>query len=333
MAGLKSLRKLQLGREVTAGTEVAATTLWRGSGALQDDIEIVFVDEDIGVFSGSDRTYVSKFGGSLTMDETPASFQQVGYLFDAGIELIASGSADGAGSNFIYTYDVATTAAPTTKTYTIEGGDNQQEEQMLFCYVESFTLSGVGGGPLNNGGAWKGRQVNPGTFTAAQAAPTVEEILFSKGVVYLDASGGTIGTTQVSDTLLAATVNVSTGIIPKWTTDGSLDFSFIQYTEPEVTLDVTFEHNASAVTEKANWRAETVRLLQLKFEGSAFTTGGTTYSNHTLIVNLAGKWESFAALTDQDGNDIVTGTLRAKYSATDTLFGQFIVSNELTALT
>jgi hypothetical protein len=107
----------------------------------------------------------------------------------------------------------------------------------------------------------------------------------------------------------------------------------IQYTEPEVTIDVTFEHNASAVAEKANWRAETVRLLQLKWEGSTVATPGTTYSVHTLIVNLAGKWESFDALSDQDGNDIVTGTFRGKYSSTDSLFGQFIVVNELTALT
>ncbi len=103
MAGLKSLRKLQFGRETTAGTEVAASTVWRGSGAIQDDIEIVFVDEDIGVFSGSDRTYVSKFGGSLSLDETPASYQQVGYFFDAGIELIASGTGDGTGSGVEYT--------------------------------------------------------------------------------------------------------------------------------------------------------------------------------------------------------------------------------------
>jgi hypothetical protein len=254
-------------------------------------------------------------------------------LFNAGVEGIASGTADTPGSNYIYTYDLPTTAAPSVKTYTIEAGDNEQEEQMLYCYVEDFTLSGSGGGPLNMSGTFKGRQVNTGTYTAAIAVPTIEQILFSKGKVYLDASAGTVGTTQVSNTLLAASINVNTGIIPKWTADGSLDYSFIQYTEPDVTVDVTFEHNASAVTEKSNWRNETTRLLQLKFEGSTFTTAGTVYSVHTLIANFAGKWENFDALSDQDGNDIVTGTFRAKYTAADTLFGQFIVSNELSALT
>jgi hypothetical protein len=167
---------------------------------------VVFVEEDIGVFSGSDRTYISKYAGSISLDETPASYQQIGYLFNGGIEEITA-VQDGAGTDYIYTYDLPTTAAPSVETYTIEAGDNQQEEQMLYCFVSDFTISGAGGGPLNCAGTLMGRQVNTGTFTAAIAVPTVETILFSKGKLYLDASGGTIGSTQVSNTLLDCSIS------------------------------------------------------------------------------------------------------------------------------
>ena len=49
MAGIRALRKLQYGKETTAGTAVAATAVWRGIGTIQDNLETVFPAEDIGI--------------------------------------------------------------------------------------------------------------------------------------------------------------------------------------------------------------------------------------------------------------------------------------------
>ena len=46
MAGSRALRKIQLGKETTAGIAVAATTLWRGMGTVKDNREVVFPEED-----------------------------------------------------------------------------------------------------------------------------------------------------------------------------------------------------------------------------------------------------------------------------------------------
>jgi hypothetical protein len=101
---------------------------------------------------------------------------------------------------------------------------------------------------------------------------------------------------------------------------------------PEITLDVTFEHNSSATTEKENWRDETSRLIRVISEGSALTTTGS-YSNKTMILDLPGKWESFDALTDQDGNDTVTGTFRVRYNADVGDAGKILIVNENASLT
>lgn len=330
--GIKALRKIQLGEETTAaGTAIDATTIWRGQGSYQDDLELTFVEEDIGFISGVDRTYIAKLGGTLTMDDTPATFEQIGYLLGAGVKDV-SGVADGPGSGFVYTYALPTTAANAVKTFTLEFGDNAGEEEGYYGFVKDIAIGGAGGEALTMGANWMTRAPAPGTFTVALSVPVVEDILFSKGVLFVDAVTTYPATTQVSSTLLAAALNITTGILPKFTADGSLDFTFIQYTRPEFLLDVTFEHNASAVTEKAAWRAETPRAIQLKFEGSAMETGGGTYTNKTLIIDLLGKWESFDSLSDQDGNDIVTGTFRAAYNDTASAMGQIIVVNELTAL-
>ncbi len=336
MAGVKSLRRIQLGNEGTAGqygTATAATALWRGMGTPSDDREVVFVEEDIGVFSGGDRAYTPMLAGSITFEETPATFEQAGYILAAGIKNVTSGTADTGGSGYIYTYTFPTTSLNTVQAYTVEGGDNQQEEEMYYSVVEAFSLSGEGGGPLNISADWIGRQVQDGTFTTMPSVPSVEELLFSKGTLYIDDSGGTIGSTQVSDTLLSASLEVDTGIIRKWTADGSLDFSFIQYTRPEVILELTYEHNATAVTEKGKWRSEAVRLIRLDFTGSDLTTAGSSHSAKLFRIDLAGKYEDFGALEDQDGNDTVTATFRALYSSTDSLFGEIKVVNENSALT
>jgi len=333
MAGVKSLRRIQLGAENTAGTAVQATALWRGMGTISDDREVVFVEEDIGVFSGGDRAYVPMLAGSITFEETPATFEQAPYIFAAGVKNVVSGTQDTGGSGYIYTYTFPTTSLNTVQSYTVEGGDNQQEEEFYYGVVEAFAMNGEGGGPLNISADWIGQQVQDGTFSTMPSVPSVEEVLFSKGKLYIDDSGGTIGNTQVTDTLLSASLDVDTGILRKWTADGSLDFSFIQYTRPEVTLELTYEHNATAVTEKGKWRSEAVRLVRLDFEGGSLTTAGSSHSVKLLRIDLAGKYEDFGALEDQDGNDIVTATFRGLYSSTDSLFAEIKVVNENTSLT
>lgn len=332
MAGIKKLRRIQLGLETAAGTAVAATAIWRGVGTIEDQLEMVFPEEDVGYLSGVDRAYIPKVLAALSMEDIEATFEQLPYILSAGVQNTVSGSTDTGGSGKIYSYVMATTAAQTLKTYTLEGGDDQQEEEFAYGFVESFKLSGKGGEALMMSAEWKGRQVAPSTFTAAPSLPAVEEILFSKGNLFIDTAGGTIGATTKSNTLMGMEIEVSTGIVPVFAGDGNLYFSFTKMASPEVTLNITFEHDATSVAEKAAWRAGTTRQIRLKWLGTALTTAGSGYTYKTLIVDMAGKWEKFEKLAEQDGNDIVTGTFRARYNSTAALFYKMIVVNELASL-
>ena len=143
--------------------------------------------------------------------------------------------------------------------------------------------------------------------------------------------GRTIGTTQKSQTLLGFELNVDTGIVPRYTGDGSLYFSGVKGSKPEVELDVTLEHDGTATAEKTNFRNETPRQIRLKFEGSALNTAGT-WTYKTLQIDLAGKWKKFEKLAEIDGNDVVTGKFKAAYNATAALFAQVVIVNELASL-
>jgi hypothetical protein len=332
----KSTRFIQGGLETTKGTEADATWLWRGTGVFDDQLTLEAPPEDIGYYVNTDRTYIPKTLGQLNFDSVPATFQQLPYLFAAGVENITSGVLDGAGSDYIYQYDFPVTSAPTIKTYTLEMGNSVQEYQMLYSFVRSFSLTGAPGEALMCSSTWNGRQIATGTKTAAVGVPSVEEILFSKGKLYIDDVSGTIGSTQVSSAFYGMDFTVDTGWFPLFTADGNIYFTEESYNRDNlnVNLGITFQFASDAVNQSAAWRAETAKQIRVIFEGSAFTAAGTDYSNHTLILDLAGYWDRFEPMTDADGNDIIDGNFRVAYNATaDVSFGQIKVVNELSALT
>ena len=301
-------------RESTAGTPVAATTIWRGPAKnLQDDRAVEHVEEDIGIAIPTTRTYIGQIAGSLSMEATPATFEQILHLFEAGIKTVGTGVADGAGTGKIYAYPIPTTSLNTIKTYTIESGDNQQAEEME---------------------DWIGRQVSNVSFTGALSAPTVEEILAAKGVMYIDAVGGTIGSTQVTQTLLEFSLELTTGWKAKYTLDsGQLYFDFVYFDKDsfEMKLEVTYEHNSTAVAEKTAWRNETKRLIRLEFLGSALGTPDD-FTYKTLRLDSPGFYESFDALDNDDGNSIVKASLVCAYDETAALAPSLTVVNLLSSV-
>ena len=326
MGGIKTLRKLQFGHESPKGTAVAATAIWRGMGVLDDQREVVFVEEDVGIIGGVDRTYISKKLAALTLEETPATFEQLPYIFQMGIDN-ETPVVDGSGTGYVSTYVFPTTTKTDIEVFTIEGGDDQQAEEMEYSFVKSFSLSGVGGEAVMLSAELEARQADKTTFTGALALVEVEDILFSKGKLYVDTVAAAIGTTQKSNTFLEMSLEVVTGWIAKWTADGEIYFSYAKLTVPEIILNITFEHDATSVDEKENWRDEVPRQVRVEFEGSDLTTADT-YTYKTLTLDMAGKWERFDPLGEQDGNDIYAGSFRARYNATAALFAEFVVVNE-----
>lgn len=330
---VKKLRKIQIGIETAAGTNIAASTVWRGTGVPEDVSTFEFVEEDVGYLPGTDRLINPKVMAKIELEPTPATFEQLPLILTAGVKTVKTGVTDTGGAGKIYAYVFPTTAANTIDTLTVEGGDDQQEEESAYCFVESFRLGGRAGEAVQMSATLIGQQFSTGAFTASTTAPlpAVECMMFSKGKLYLDAVTGSVGGTVKSNTLLEGQLDVKTGWQPVFTASGNLYFSFAKSTPPDVTLALTFEHDATAVAEKVNWRAGTPRLVRLQFLGSTFASSGA-YPVHTVNIDLAGKWASFDKIGEQDGNDIVRGVFQARYNTTASLFATITVVNDAATL-
>lgn len=326
MAGIKALRKIQMGRETTPGTKVDADIVWRGVGMIKDNIEVVFPKEDIGMLVPAGRTYISRYEASLQLGENEATFEQLPHLFEMGIKSVSPTTDSNGVFTYTYTMPYASTdlvASTDLATYTIEGGDNAGEEEFGYGFARSIQLTGSAGQALMVSAEIIGRKVDPGTYTANVALADVEEILFSGGRLYLDDVKAFPATTQISNQLLGMSLSINTGWLPVYTADGNLYFSFIKQTTPEVTLQITFEHDTTAIAEKAAWRAQTPRVMRLAFYGS---------SHKKVWFDIAGMWKSFDVLGEQDGNDIVSGTFVGTYNATVGNIFRATITNALSAL-
>jgi len=334
---------VQLGRETTPGTAVAATTIWRGPASFIDDARTVeMVEEHVGIIGGTDRLIIPKLFATLALASTDATFEQLPWLFAASFGGAHVGVADGtASSGYVYATTIPTTAAPSLsgKTLTVETGDDVEAEEMEYSHVTEIRISGTAGEAVKVEATLQGRQASRVTFTAALSVPAVESILASKGTVYIDDDDGNFGGTQVSAQVLAFQLSFVARWVVKYTMDGALTFSFPQYTGHEITGSLTFEHDATSVVgaagEKAKWRARATRALRLEFDGSAYATPGTgTLFSGTkgMQIDLPIQYTKFQPIGEQEGNSIIVADFVSRYNATLATAGAVRIANEVTAL-
>ncbi|MCP4340429.1 MAG: hypothetical protein GY799_16450, partial [Desulfobulbaceae bacterium] len=173
------------------------------------------------------------------------------------------------------------------------------------------------------------------TFTAALTVPALtagDHIVMGGSNLYIDAVGGTIGTTEISNTLLSFELDVTTGYKAK-ATNAAKYFDFVYWDQGSfnATLKLVYEHNSASETEKDLYEAGTPEQFRLRFTGDAVGTPGTTYSNDTFIIDCAGVYTGMLD-SDVDGNATKEATIQIGYDLTAALGLEFIVVNELSAL-
>jgi hypothetical protein len=336
MAGKYATHKIQMGQEGTPGTAVAASTIWRGHGGLEDARNQIKIPEKVGIAVPTNRIAVGSLLGKLAMSATPATFEQLPYILEAGI-IKETATIDGTGSDYIYVYDMGKATVNTIRTFTLESGDDQNAEEMEYSLVESFALTGKYGELLQMSAQWFGRQVANTTFTGSQTVPSVEEIIAASGGLTIDDNDGSMGGTPITaGALIEFGLSVNTGRQPRWTIDSGNKY-FLEETfdreKFEAKLSLTYRHNADTKAERDAWRAETPRMIQLTFEGSDVATPGTTYSKLTLILEMVGTYTKFNAIENDSGDSIVKAEFDIGYDETADIAPLIItVVNELSAL-
>lgn len=325
--GPYSNNKIQLGRESTPGTAVSATTIFRGPFAMLEDARTrQTVEEQVGSFMQAERTYDGMYLAKWAQPSTEMTFEQVLHICEAGIK-----TATPTGANpytYTYAYPYSGTSVNTIKTYTIEAGSatvTGDVREMEYAFVEDFEFSGTFGEAWKMQSNWVGRQLSSSTFTGSLSVPTVEEVLFNRTALYIDASGGTLGSTAKAGVLMSANVKVKTGLIIVPVANGQLYFQTYKWTQPEITFSLTVELEDSVglvAAERAIYEANGTRLIRLR------STNGTKI----FTIDFAAKYDKIGNYENSDGNTTVTLEGHAVASSADSLSFTVTVVNSLSAV-
>jgi len=372
--GIKSLRKIQIGLETTQGTAVPATKILRvPGGVLSDDRQVTMVQESVGIIPGTDRSYISAAQGSISIDSSPLTPQQFPIFMAAclGIDpwtigtrtTPTQGQVEGTGTAYRYKTTMPTTATPSSNvSYTFEGGDSFEVEQMTYGKCTSVSVSGSSGAALMMQASFMGQYVRyfGSSFTALSALDTVEDLIFARSKLYLaEPTGPTPTFTAVDSTFLGFDVGVQASWVPKFTGQGNSSgtvptWEFAVFTEYSVSGSFTLEHNSwtsgTANGLKQKWRDQTTLVMRVDCFGSKtplLTTTASTLSNPiapfqaTLPTVLAQptyagvrfefpiKIQQISPLADNNGNDIVSVSWQARYNSTYASAGYILVESPL----
>ena len=320
---------VQLGREATAGTLVAATTIWRGPFAsLEDTEEQKVLEEQIGNLWGEEAVFTTMYGGTLAMPETPLTFEQVLHIFDAGW---MDAAPVGVGP-YVRTYTDVPGTGQTLRTYTIEAGNQDvsaDNQRMGFAFVEEWQLQAAAGSEWMMSATWRGKQVAANALTASLDVPTVQVAILPLTKLYIDAAGGTVGSTQKSGVLMGASIRRTTGWRAVPVGDGSRVYAAIKHTKPEATFSLTLELQQDTgvslvAAERAIWRSKAMRLFRLDIDGDD--------ANHSLVLDWCGRYTAIGAYENADGNTVVTLEGRMAYNTTDELFMEAVLTNQVADL-
>ncbi len=320
---------VQLGRETTPGTPVAATIIWRGPFGAPEDTRVRKIkEESVGYLVPAELAYDTRLGATLAMPSSELTFEQFPHILEAGILTATPGLTP----NFSRAYAFPTTTSRTIKAYTLEAGNvlvSTDQMEIPYAFVSEFEMSGKVDEAWMMSATWIGQRWVTSLLTGSLAVPSVEPALFGKTSFYVNDSGGTIGTTQVTGKLLECTIKVITGIQFVPAGDGNLYPIAHKFVKPEITFTMAYELEQDTgvsfvAVERGKWNTKAGRLIRLNVPGSG--------STKNLAVDMYAIYDKFGSYENSDGNVSVKVEGHCGYSATDALFFSATVLNGVAAL-
>ncbi len=229
----------------------------------------------------------------------------------------------------VWTYEPSLTAANTPQSLTVEYGDNTQEHEAEYMIASDLEFSWAPDEPVKVAASLFGRNLAASTFTSLSDPTSLETAIGNKMRLYIDASGGTIGTTEKTSSIIDGSIKIETGFKPvKHGTANLFGMDGLGEGKKKISANLTVVFNSGVETERTMYAAGTRRLFRLQTIGSLIS--GSDYNKITF--DFAGVYTKFSTLQDKDGETTVSLTIEGEYDSTWAKLFQIVVQNEVGAL-
>lgn len=326
--GEVALRKTQAVLEVTRGTKIAATRKVYGKGMMTEKVDPIRPDNELrGTLVKNYRSQPGKIDASFPF-EGSVTFEDLAWWF----QLALKGGVTGVLRNstvYDYTF-VPTTTADDLKSATFEWGDDTQAWQSGFGMVDKFELMGAFGESLSFKADILVDDWATATFTGALTDRVTEDALSHLSKLAIG-NAGAVPSSYMTGRFIGFKFAIMNHLKPKTFLDGTgAKYTGMGREKREYTLEVTFEGNASTVTERANYDSYTPRVVRLTVAGSNIAGSSPTTAKAIDIV-IPGVWTSYDP-GDRETNTIFTGMLESQYDSVLAYDMSAVVTNALVTL-
>lgn len=338
--GDRFFSKIQYGKETTKGTPVAATRMLIGGqvSAITPDKRPRKISENIGLRSAGSRKVIDQYLVSDSLSIPEGYFQGLPVIFGCGLKggvTPTETTPSQQDYKWDFTPSLAFNASNAQDAITLEKGDNTQAFECEYTMFQRIRISGrvaqgAEGAPVAIDAEFFARQWTAATFTGALSIPTATALNAKLAKLFVDTTWVGLGTTEIANALRSFDIDIMTGLYPKFA--GSAAKTFNGHGEGLIGAQValTLEGGASADTIWDSYHSDTQALsfLQLLLSGPQIGTG----VNHSLKVNVAGRWDEVIPLAEEDrGNNLHTLLFTSDYDATSAKeLGVEVVTNQNT---
>lgn len=327
------LLRAQAGIESTRGTNVAATRkVYAQISPSYTRALLDFMDTS-GTYQGRRRAAYGRAKVGFTALDL-ATFEDLPWWMQLGLKGGVAGVGDsGSPEAFVYTFN-PTISSDDLSSITLEHGETNNDYETAQVMMNSFTLRMDSDNDSEP--TWMldaeliGRDWATTSFTAALSDRSTETIDARGTKIYIDAAGGTMGTTQLSGALISASITVNNNIHFKAFAEDVEYVAANKVGRQQQTLDAQFTFEFENDTEFANYRATAgpvQRLIRLEKEGS---TIHTTVKKRFRF-DMYGYWNSWSR-GDREGNLTATFGFAGFYDATASKTFQMEIVNALETL-
>ena len=295
IAGVSRLRAYQMGKESTFKTQVAATRRFPWSFAPTVDPHWTTPTADTGTLDPALPPY--RMGGDYTGQATGAlAANDAPYLWSAllkgGVTPTAASGAD------TWHYVPASTSQDTFDTFTAEWSDDATGDGFAYTggVLDRLQLQyPQDGGPIQVTADWRFADVvYPSAPTGSLNVDLSPTWLYATDTaLYIDSVAGSIGITQLTNTMYDGTVTINNNLdIKRFANGSNARFQVANYGRGARLIEATFTFakSSAAITEATDWLNANATERFLVLDTVSTATAGTGSAKYQQKLKFAGYW-------------------------------------------
>lgn len=212
--GYEAFRRIQAGRETTAGTAVSADKKLVGRLRMTPRIGFHEPEDERGSLAMHHRSKPVRHDAQFRF-QSSATYEQILDLLAMCLDEPTVRTPTSGVKTRDYIFTPSLTSPNDQQTYTIEYGDNEQVWRSDHIFAESVDLGIAMGDILSVSASLIGQFPSKlNAFTSVNAEPNLNEILSDSSKFYIDGTWANLGTTIKSSLLAGGTIRLNSGLVP-----------------------------------------------------------------------------------------------------------------------